>query len=352
MLYYPLLRTKKGELNALSTLKHSSIPFVRPILQVPPPELDMDGMPTAPSGEFVTKIANTLQPILAYNSQFTCFLDISPAGLNHDLITDLLFSIAKDGGTPHPVFRLTGSDSYAQLYNKLIGKPKQAIIRIGIKEVGVKLIQSVRSALEAYQLDADKTLVLLDMGDISSDELALDMYELGLVGAIDQIRRLQVGGIILASFALPMSIQTLPKWKLVPFIRKEMEVFRNVRTGAEYDVQYSDYATGNVIGDPTPSRQGAPKIRYTFPNTYGIVKGEKTGRTPNTMAEQFHRLSQFIVKHTDYPGPAFSWGDEFVYQASKEGSHPRGNATSWVAVNTSHHIELVVSMLPSMSDDF
>lgn len=352
MLYYPLLRTKKGELNALSTLKHSSIPHVRPILQVPPPELDSDGAPTAPSSEFVTKIASTVQPILAYSSPFTCFLDISPAGLNHDLITDLLFAIAKEGGAPHPVYRLTGSESYAQLYRKLIGKPKEAIIRIGIKEVGVKLMQAVRAALETYQLEAGKTLVLLDMGDISSNELALDMYELGLVGAINQLLRLQVGGFILASCALPMSVQTLPKWKLIPFIRKEMEVFRNVRIGAEYDVQFSDYATGNIINEPTPSRQGSPKIRYTFPDAYGIVKGEKTGRTPNTMAEQFHRLSQFIVKHPDYLGPDFSWGDAFIYQASKEGVHPRGNATSWVAVSTSHHIELVVSMLPSMSDDF
>ncbi|WP_072008607.1 beta family protein [Hymenobacter sp. IS2118] len=352
MLYYPLLRTKKGELNALSTLKHSSIPHVRPILQIPPPELDMAGIPTAPSGEFVTKIANTVQPILAYNSPFTCFLDISPAGLNHDLITDLLFSIAKVGGTPHPVFKLTGSESYAQLYKKLIGNPKEAIIRITLNEMSSSLMKAVRTALEAYQLEASKTLILLDMGDISDQNLPITLYEGATVGAINQLLRLQVAGVILASGALPMDIQSLPKWKLVPSVRREIDVFRNVRAGAEYNVQFSDYATGNIIKEPTPSRQGSPKIRYTFPNEYGIVKGEKTGRTPNTMAEQFHRLSQFIVKRPDYSGPAFSWGDEFIYQASKEGSHPRGNATTWVAVNTSHHIELVVSMLPAMSDDF
>jgi hypothetical protein len=193
---------------------------------------------------------------------------------------------------------------------------------------------------------------MLDMGDISDEKLPINLYETAIVGAVSQLARLNLAGIILTSSALPTSILAVPKWKPTYFIRREVEIFKRVCTDAEYDLHFGDYATGSVDIEPTTIRLGSPKARYTLPTKYEVYKGEKPGRSPNTMAEQYQRISEYLVKQPEYSGADFSWGDDFIYQASLPGNHPRGNATTWVTVNTSHHIEMVVSMLPSMKYDF
>jgi hypothetical protein len=348
MLYYPLLRTKKGEINALTTLSPQAVSSIRPILQVPPPDRDAQGELVAASSEYITKVANTLQAVLAPGSLLACYLDPAPAGLPNPLLGDLLFAIANTGGTPQPVYNLIGSTSYARLYRQLMGAPKEAIIRVRLKEIGISLLDDVKDALFTYQLTSHQTFVLLDAGNISSPDFATGIYEMGLKGTIDQLASLGLAGIILASCALPESLETVAKWKPTKYIRKETEFFRRLKVATKQHLQFSDYATGTVNIEPNVSRIGSPKVRYTLPEFYEVLKGQQVGRTPQTMSDQYHRISQHIVKLPEYPGRYFSWGDDFIYKASQGGVQSRGNATTWVSVSTSHHLELVASMLPAM----
>lgn len=348
MLYYPLLRTKKGEINALTTLRAHSAHSVRPILQVPPPDLDEQGNLVAASPEYITKIANTLQAVLGPSSPLACYVDPSPAGLPSTLLSDLLYAISATGGAFQPVYSLTGSTTYARLYRQLFGAPDEAIIRIRLKEINISLSDEVGEAIKVYQLHASQVFVLLDVGNISSPDFAAGFFEMALKGTITDLTSLGIAGVILASCALPESLETISKWKPAQYARKEAELFRRMKKATKQYLQFSDYATGSVTIEPNVSRIGAPKVRYTLPEYYEILKGQMVGRTPYTMTEQYHRISQYIVDLPNYPGPDFSWGDEFIYNASKGGLQPRGNATTWVSVSTSHHLELVVSMLPAM----
>jgi len=348
MLYYPLLRTKKGEINALATLSPYAAPSLRPILQVPPPDRDEQGALVAPSPEFITKIANTLQAVLAPISPFTCYLDPSPAGLSTPLLSDLLFTISAAGGAFLPVYTLTGSGTYARLYRQFFDAPDEVILRIHRKEISLSLADEVEAALKAYSLDARQVRVLLDMGNISGPDFGEGFFELALKGTIIELISLGLVNVILASCALPDSLESVPKWKPTPFARREVTLFKSMKKATRQHLLFSDYCTGGVIGEPSISRMGAPKVRYTLPEHYEIVKGQLVGRTPNTMSEQYHRISEYIVHLPSYPGPTFSWGDNFIYEASKGGVQARGNAATWVSVSTSHHLALVASMLPAM----
>ncbi|MBO0360648.1 hypothetical protein J0X19_21995 [Hymenobacter sp. BT186] len=348
MLYFPFLRVKKGEINALSTLKPKSKYSVRPILQIAPPDLDENGKKVKPSAEYITKIANTLQAVLNPSSNLACFLDPKPSGISSSLLRNLLFSITTNGGKFYPVYSLTGSEDYVKLYNSLLGEGKPYILRIPINELTGKALQKIKDAINAYELKATNAFILLDAGDISSPTTALGIYEVAIQGYMHQLSSLHPAGLILSSTSLPSIMPESEKWVPVQFSRKELEFFSNVKDGIEETIHFGDYATGTVSIEPSPSRIGVPKVRYTFPAYYEVTRGQKVGPSPFTMSEQFHRLSMILARNADFSGQDFSWGDEFIYNASQPGSQPRGNATTWVAVNTSHHLELVVSMLPSM----
>ena len=345
MLYYPLLRTKKGEINALTTLGPEAIAVTRPILQIPPPDRNEKGELVAASSEYVTKIANTLQAVLTVGNLLSCYLDPSPANLGTPLLEDLLFAIGTYGGTPQPVYSLFNSTSYARLYKQLMGAPKAPIIRVRPNEITLSVLDDIKDALWTYQLEAHQTLVLLDAGNIIEHN---GYFELGLKGTVDGLQTLGLASIILASCALPESLEEIAKWKPARYARKEVELFKRIKAATSQDLQFGDYATGSVKIEPNISRMGSPKVRYTLPNCYEILKGQLVGRTPQTMTEQFHRISQHIVSLPEYSGQYFSWGDDFIYKASLSGVQSRGNATTWVSVSTSHHLELVASMLPAM----
>ncbi len=345
MLYYPLLRTKKGEVNALTTLSPDAVAATRPILQVAPPDRNEKGELVAASSEYVTKIANTLQEVLAIGSQLSCYLDPSPAGLSTILLEDLLFAIGTYGGTPQPVYSLTNSTSYARLYKQLMGAPKAPIIRVRPDEITMAVLDDIEKALQTYQLQAHQTFILLDAGNIIEPN---GYFEMGLKGTINDLKTLGLAGIILASCALPESLEEVAKWKPTSYSRKEAELFKKMKAATKCELQFGDYATGSVKVEPNISRIGAPKARYTLPDHYEILKGQMVGSRPHTMSEQYHRISEYLVSLPAYPGRYFSWGDDFIYKASLGGLQSRGNATTWVSVSTSHHIELVASMLPAM----
>lgn len=345
MLYYPLLRTKKGEVNALTTLGPDAVAATRPILQVTPPDRNEKGELVAASSEHVTKIANTLQEILAVGSQLLCYLDPSPANLSSTLLENLLFAIGTYGGSPQPVYSLFNSIPYARLYKQLMGAPKAPIIRVRPDEIAITLLDDIEKAIQLYQLEAYRTTILLDVGNIIETN---GYFEMGLKGTINELKGLGLAGIILASCALPESLEEVPKWKPTTYSRKEAELFRKMKAATRYDLQFGDYATGSVKIEPNVSRAGAPKVRYTLSDHYVILKGQMVGSRPNTMSEQYQRISEYLVSLPAYSGRYFSWGDDFIYKASLGGLQSRGNATTWVSVSTSHHLELIVSMLPAM----
>ncbi|RZJ94522.1 MAG: hypothetical protein EOO60_02870 [Hymenobacter sp.] len=351
MLYFPILRSKKGELSALESLAAPIKEVIRPVLQVPPPDLARDGSPVAPSSKHVQKMASNLQLALQPAAGLSCFLDPSPAGFSLTLLEELLTAVAYYGGSPQPLYQLSGSQPYARLYQRLIGRPHTALLRVTLNDANARLSATVSAALTQYGLQADQTLLLLDMGDISEANLPLRLYESTFSMAIGLTAGLNLAGYVVTSCALPATLpETMVKWVPKQFVRHEVTVFRHIKADSGEDIHFGDYALGNVITGPAPSRTGSPKLRYTLATEYEVVKGQKTDNPPNTMSEQYHRLSRHAVSHPGYSGPAFSWGDDYIHKASQPGpaSTSRGSLATWVTVHTSHHLELVVSMLPAM----
>lgn len=85
-------------------------------------------------------------------------------------------------------------------------------------------------------------------------------------------------------------------------------------------------------------------IRYTVEDDWLISKGRSVKKYGGG---QSHALSRSLIKHKQYCGPDFSWGDKCIYECAKEKSGP-GNAETWRRVATNHHITFAIEQL----DDF
>lgn len=110
---------------------------------------------------------------------------------------------------------------------------------------------------------------------------------------------------------------------------------------------YSDYAIINAERpdvDPLRIRAGG-KIRYAIEREWIIVKGH--GLHKGNKFDQFRDLSSKILSFPEYRGTSYSWGDDFLYKCSK-GSVGTGNLTTWVRVDTNHHLTLVGEQISNL----
>lgn len=93
----------------------------------------------------------------------------------------------------------------------------------------------------------------------------------------------------------------------------------------------------------------APQLRYTTDESWLIVKGRRSDRRG---ASQFFDICDRIVKHSAFT-PGLSWGDERIEHAARAASNaevdaPTGNASTWRAIGTSHHLAATTRMVASL----
>lgn len=110
---------------------------------------------------------------------------------------------------------------------------------------------------------------------------------------------------------------------------------------------FSDYAIINAERpdiDPLRIRAGG-KIRYATENEWIIVKGH--GLHKGQKFDQYRELSRKLLSFPDYRGTSYSWGDDFLEKCS-QGSVGTGNLTTWVRVDTNHHLTLVGEQISNL----
>jgi hypothetical protein len=108
---------------------------------------------------------------------------------------------------------------------------------------------------------------------------------------------------------------------------------------------FGDYAISHPASLFVDMRLLKPsaKIRYTADDGWYIIKGENVR---DYGFEQYHDLSEKVVGSRYYCGPAYSWGDGYLKKCA-DGTGKTGNLTTWVQVDTNHHIEKVTRDIAS-----
>jgi hypothetical protein len=332
--YMPILKARPGEFQAVGFLQPELVPAVVPVFEVIKNDSD-PARDTLRFGELVREWFPRRAPTIAVDvGQLS---DLPPARLGH--LESIANELSCQGYEMLPVVRpddsterLAAARSAANLHTG------RAVLRLSCDDTADARIEQLGERLHTYMgLPTEQFDLLLDASSVTTENHVTRMEPLVRKGVM-VASRFPWHSVTVASGAMPLAMPSGPNTMVSRLPRWDLTLWRRLR---DLDVQYSDYG----VGHPTPprgSRHPRPNIRYTTDDAWWIYRWP----TDTHLADAVHELCRMVVAADHWPadGARFSWGDAQIFQRTLRPGRP-GNATSWRAWATSHHIAHVVAQL-------
>jgi hypothetical protein len=349
--YYPILKAKAGEIDALSRVKPERMGFLTPILEVPPPgykrvkKAEGVGKEAVRRtlAEHVQNVTRTLLSRLAVGPRL--FLDghfLRREGLMPDGSPPLAYivrTLAEAGLRAGVVVRSHGRDRDITALEDLIGERQcEVCLRLGDADYDPSAVQrNAEATTEALGLREHEVELLLDFGAISEDRVRSTCITAEAI-----CRAVRSGSwktVVAAATSYdrwPAGVgigepAALPRW--------ERTVFEAAMRGAgDRRLQYGDFGvSGYQMVAPSDYATAGVKLRYTTTEHYLLYYA---GQLTDVGGEGFRSIASRVVRNPAFT-PKLSWGDEFLEECVKPGADTGGTAT-WAAVGTSHHVSILL----------
>lgn len=340
-LYTPMLRAKKGEFDALFHLSENASQLTMPLMDIPLPKVGANKL------SYLKKNATELGKAWGKRE---IFFDMQhwPDNAQTDEGEHALLAawkkLEEHGIIANPVISFDKWDSpeYAQAVKNILDisdrkiclrLDKDTILDIALMD---EIIDSIHDQLN---LQPNSTFALLDLEDMA--QIAIVDIAQRVIEAVNFLKSRGITNFILAGSSMPNSVAFIPESSSKLVTRKEFILWKMIFSEIK-DVKlgFGDYGVRNPRSPESvmnPNING--KLRYTIPNQYFIVRGHSLSKPPGY--SQYYTLAQAVVSSPYYLGAGFSWGDERILDCSNE--EFTGNLTSWVAIDTNHHIEYVAA---------
>lgn len=345
--YVPILRAKSGEFTALSELSLSTKSKILPLFDIPKnsskakiPKTDDEHLDSV-----VSSICGIWKGLPLLLDAFSWNPGATTSEGEH--IMGYLQSNLESGGVE--VSPVVGYDRWDdQAY-------QAAITSMALPEGRCFCLRLDRDAIDDIaDLDyfkerideillkigsaASECIVLLDLADLSQQPV-MDVLS-KISGAISVLQALGFNQLIIGGSSIPASINIAVKTsESVGYLsRREMVIWQSLfqtypmLVFGDYGVR-SPHANEDIIA---PDTNG--KIRYTIDKNFFIARGYSL-RTREKGA-QHHELAAKVIQSPHYLGPDFSWGDKRITSCAN--GEFRGNSTTWIAIDTNHHVEAAV----------
>lgn len=356
--YFPIVRAKSGEMEALSYLKKldkSSFARCTPIFEIT--KLEGRDLETAckksltPYEYYLDKRAHNIAEIFRGKH---VILDVSqwPTEFTTEGGEQVLSYICNRLSDLGVIFcPVIGYDRWEAVeYRETIKAmvlPDDAFFCIRLDSLAIEdlgdpdhLNEIIEDMVLSAGLDESSTPVLIDIGDVTKLPIQ-DVMET-IESAYGHIKGLGFERIIMSASSIPDTIDKAVKDRdssgLVQ--RKEMIVWKGfLSANPAATISFGDYG----VRSPRSSDAIAPnmnaKIRYTVNNAFFVVRGHSVKGEDGFAQSQ--TLAKVVVNSIHYRQPNFSWGDAMIKQCSL--GKIIGSPTDWIAYDTSHHLQSVVS---------
>lgn len=202
--------------------------------------------------------------------------------------------------------------------------------------------ERISEILDTLDLEPERCGVLIDFGDVTalSLEKLLDQAE----AVMEVVGSKGFKFFSTAGCSLPPTIDAaIKKHNTSGTVkRKEMVLWQTMRT-THPDIKwlFGDYGVrGPNSAEDVVAPDANGKIRHTTSKKYFVVRGQSI--RAGDKGKQMHRLAKAVIESEYYMGESFSWGDAQILACSRFLIGP-GNSTTWIAIDTSHHIAWVVA---------
>jgi hypothetical protein len=355
MTYIPLLKAKQGEFRALHYLAPDVKAAMTPLLEHPP--LDGYGDLDTPDEPTVDTQLLRLPPKLeqAWGGDSPFFLDLGLVDSDLALAAgehpvSYIFGRLRDLGLQGvPVTALGRDESYRAAVREVASIDGRGVCMRIVAEDLDDPEAAVAEALERISTDGlapEDVDLLLDLGEIGVNVgpsvLVVDIT-LREIAAREDWRTLTVAATSFPDVSAygPNSINIAQRY--------EWDLWRRVQ--ARKLPRPPDFGDYGIFGAQTggPGSEFAfapsPNLRYTTGDDWLIFKA----RSPTRFGfDQFNSLCQALVARPEYAGADFSWADGYIARCAAGRDGP-GNASTWIQVNTNHHVTAVVEQLASLA---
>lgn len=207
----------------------------------------------------------------------------------------------------------------------------------------LSILQALRKACGRHTL----LYAVIDLGSIGEIDLR------ALAGmAHPFVRDIHASGLVhqvaVAGGSFPYSLAGIPVGAANNLLRKELEVWKLVRTHPGCaEVAFGDYSVTSPkpLEDLNPWEMNpAAAIRYTLKNHWWLLRGSGIKTKGAGGMAQYNSLCKLLIGHANYVGNTFSFGDSRYDYHARPGSTP-GSLMTWRRDATSHHLVYTVRQL-------
>lgn len=365
--YIPILKARLGEFTALRNMGGARSAQFTPLIEFMPTGDELDDETGEPIPEKVqltaAKATNRLYENWNGSQDLIVDLHALPPIDDYFPVVNIIDEFyGRDGSKVIPVCRPMDSDN-----EKLIERLSESLGRFDKREICIRLSdEDLDERDEPMSTTLDRLLgqlstepggvdLVIDFGAVSETSASFAARIARLV-IVDLPHLNEWKSLTLAAGGFPIALDGVSPWRLTELPRWELTMWRNVRDRLQDKLRlpsFGDYAVAY------PSQQAglpfapAPQIRYTASEAWLVVKGRKNDRRGSA---QFFDICEVVAQHSEFT-PELSWGDvqiaekaQFAHMDPVPNGARSGNAMTWRAIGTSHHIAQVVHRLTTRGE--
>jgi hypothetical protein len=333
-MYFPVLRAKMGELQALQNLSPECSKKISPILQIIP-------------DSFVEKPEGLKDPLDTLITRINKLDKMNLVLLDNFFIPEELYKFeklvnkVKSNVNISPVLHPNSTQEYYQFV--LNNFPNKVFIRVKRDFMSERILNSfIGDVISDFGIDESKISIIFDLGYVLHSQI--DFYENSIMSLYKNLTNSdKFETIICSAGSFPKDVTDFKVDTINEIPRVEKEIFDSLKSEIS-NLNYSDYSNVNPNFDPFANVfSGSCTLKYTSDDNFVIFRGRRADMHPRGN-EQYNLKCEELVELDIYPGKDYCFGDSYIDQCANGESGP-GNATTWAKVTQNHHFTKVVNQL-------
>lgn len=341
--YYPILKTKQGELLAVKNIDASYKGRFTPVFELQ--EYRTDDPDAAPE-----ILAEAIKIKKAWDSAKPIILDFEQAEAESgdgrfSLASSFLDQCQTAGLNAIPTVRWSAVQDWKDSVKARVTSAESLVcLRLDVDSIdeiensSTTLDAAISALMKELGVQPNQVILILDY----VDSVPRSSQAASIVS--DIYKAVPLRSISISCTAVPRAFTNLSAGvNRIP--RKEWAVWQRLRH-AEGRIDFSDYTvTYPEVQDLNMAFVNpSAKIKYTSDSDYLMVKGAQIrGLAANAGYAQFRSMCNSLVSLPDFSGAPFSYGDKLIESCAGGGS--TGNLRTWVTAGVNHHIMKVLSQI-------
>lgn len=345
--YFPRLRWKAAEWEALQLLPSSVLEGVTPIFNVL--NIDWDYVNSCYKktlADYLSNFGATLAT--SWTLPRAVMLDVEHLDI-HSSITHHPLDICCNDANTHgksiiPVYSPHYSNNYLLSVQRNNHYGVALKLKAGLLSQGHYQLNSILAAIGVASNQVD---LIIDFEDIETN--TAQHVQQTITTCQNLINAASWRNIIISATSYPASQAGIPQHAIHLHRREEWDLWKSVIQSRQLSKTpgFSDYPTASAQVtqvDPRFMSQYV-SIRYSDETYWIFVKG--TAARGNGWG-QTQQLCDILVNSPYYYNPQFSWGDLYISDRA-QGTNRSGGSKEWRKVAHTHHLTLVAGQLLNLS---